>query len=62
MKDSVTLFLDHEIEDEDHKAINYKHIAETLAKDWGFYYTVTTNMEAVKDTFDTYIRIRSPKT
>jgi hypothetical protein len=51
IKDSITLLLDHPLGDNDNKMINYKHIAETLTKDWGFYYTTTTNLKKIKDQF-----------
>lgn len=51
VKDSVCLLLDHQVGFEDETGVNCKHIAETLAKDWGFYYTATTNLKKLKDEF-----------
>jgi len=51
VKDSLCLLLDHEISVDDQAGLNCKHIAETLAKDWGFYYTVTTNLKKLKTEF-----------
>lgn len=51
IKDTITLFLDHGVEDKDRKTINHQYIAKTLANDWGFFYTVTTNLEKLKTDF-----------
>jgi len=34
--------------------INLKVLAKTLLSDWGFYYTVTTNLKKVKDSLRSY--------
>jgi len=51
VKDSITLLIDHQVREGDEKGINSAHIARTLASDWGFYYTVTTNLRKVKTDF-----------
>ncbi len=51
VKDSVTLLLDNQIGESDEKSVNCRHIAETLAGDWGFYYTVTTNLRKIRNDF-----------
>lgn len=47
--DSVVLLREHEIGDSDSETINAQYISRLLAKDWGFYYTVTTNLRKIKD-------------
>ncbi|MFX0069036.1 MAG: hypothetical protein ACFFA1_06550 [Promethearchaeota archaeon] len=49
VKDTICLLLDHDIGDDDDDKINAKVIADTLSKDWGFYYTVTENLKRLKD-------------
>jgi len=45
-KDLVILFLKYDVsQDDDDSMINGKRIAKILSDDWGFYYTVTTNMD-----------------
>jgi hypothetical protein len=51
-KDSIDLtcvFLDHEVGDHDKETINAAVIAGLLSKDWGFYYTVTSNLKKIRD-------------
>ncbi|MFX0053608.1 MAG: hypothetical protein ACFFAD_01650 [Candidatus Hermodarchaeota archaeon] len=45
--DTTMLILAHEIGDTDENTINAGYIAEILSKEWGFYYTVTTNLKKV---------------
>jgi hypothetical protein len=53
VKDTVILLREHELGDEDNDTINMRYIAELLADDWGFYYTVTTNLKKTRDYVDT---------
>lgn len=48
VKDTIVLLREHKVGDHDHETINCKYIAELLSKDWGFYYTVATNLAKVK--------------
>ncbi len=48
VKDTMVLFKEHDIGANDSDTINIRYIAELLSKDWGFYYTVTTNLQKVK--------------
>ena len=41
------LLLEHEIGEDGKEIIDAKYIAKILAKDWGFYYTVTINLNKV---------------
>lgn len=58
LKDTAILLLEHEIGEKDSETINTKVITKTLSRDWGFYYTVTTNLEKLK----TFIPIYKPLT
>ncbi|MEM3732984.1 MAG: hypothetical protein QXK81_05690 [Candidatus Bathyarchaeia archaeon] len=48
IKDLMVLLLEHEVGESDKEVINVGYIAKILSKDWGFYYTVTTNLNKVK--------------
>lgn len=48
LKDTWLLLRAHEVGEEEKEMINAKYIAKILARDWGFYYTVTTNMDGIK--------------
>jgi hypothetical protein len=45
IKDSLVLLLEHPLDSQQSEAIDAEYIAKLLAGDWGFYYTVTTNLE-----------------
>jgi hypothetical protein len=47
--DTAVLLREHEVGASDKETVNAEYIAKLLAKDWGFYYTVTTNLSKVKD-------------
>jgi hypothetical protein len=49
LKDSVVLLREHEIGEVEKETVNAKYIAELLSNDWGFYFTVTTNLNKLKD-------------
>jgi len=49
VKDAMLLLRAHEISPQDEKnKINARFIAGKLASDWGFWYTVTTNLKGLK--------------
>ncbi len=49
LKDCLLLLLSHDVKEEtNEEAVNSSYIAELLADDWGFWYTVTTNLENIK--------------
>lgn len=49
VKDTVLLVVSHQISlQEEKNKINAKFISELLASDWGFWYTVTTNLNGLK--------------
>jgi hypothetical protein len=46
LKDTFVLFLEHEVRPgDDRETIDQDYIAKVLSDDWGFYYTVTQNLE-----------------
>src|SRR4030042_2028758 len=50
IKDSLSLLYAHELAEQDKEdAIDCAYIANLLAKDWGFWYTLTTNLEGIRD-------------
>jgi len=49
IKDTVVILREHEVGESDNETINAKYIAKVLSKDWGFYYTVTSNLKKVKN-------------
>jgi len=48
IKDVIVLLREHDIGEGEKEIINAKYIAELLSDDWGFYYTVTMNLNKVK--------------
>ncbi|MEM4474312.1 MAG: hypothetical protein QXY75_04995 [Candidatus Bathyarchaeia archaeon] len=50
IKDTIVLLLDHDVGETDSETINLKALTRAgLISDWGFYYTVTTNLQKVKE-------------
>jgi hypothetical protein len=54
LKDSAALIEGHDIGQNDNELINGARISKLLAKDWGFCYTVTTNLRKLKDRISIY--------
>ena len=49
LKDCLLLLLSHDVkENTDKEAINASYMAKLLAQDWGFWYTVTTNLQNIR--------------
>jgi hypothetical protein len=48
IKDSLVLLLEHPLGSDDSEAIDGAYISRILARDWGFYYTVTRNLEKLR--------------
>ncbi len=46
--DTIMLLLEHTLGDNDKEVINIKRIAEICGNDWGFWRTVTMNLEKVR--------------
>jgi hypothetical protein len=53
-KDAIILFMGHDVGKGDKETINSDYIADILSKDWGFYYTVSTNLNKFKDSLPKY--------
>ncbi|MBU2598405.1 MAG: hypothetical protein KKC53_04410 [Actinobacteria bacterium] len=49
IKDTSIMLLEHDVGDKEEETINMNYISKLLAKDWGYYYTVTTNLKKVKN-------------
>lgn len=50
VKDTVVLLLAHDVGDSDGNGeINGQYISRLLSADWGFWYTVTTNLEGLRE-------------
>jgi hypothetical protein len=49
LKDTMVLMLEHVVDDPSagRESIDGSYISDIMAKDWGFYYTFTTNMKKV---------------
>jgi hypothetical protein len=54
IKDVILLLRAHELGEHDKNVINVKYISDILSKDWGFYYTVTTNLNKIKSRLPLY--------
>jgi hypothetical protein len=54
IQDSIILLMEHDIGDSDKEQVNGSYVASTLAKEWGFYYTVTTNIGKVRQFLHDY--------
>ncbi|MGM0687719.1 MAG: hypothetical protein ACQET3_12165 [Promethearchaeati archaeon] len=52
--DTMVMFREHDVGASDEDMINIDYIAGILARDWGFYHTVTTNLQKVKDLLPDY--------
>lgn len=48
IKDVIVMLREHGIGEIDSESVNGPYIADILATDWGFYYTVTTNLSKVE--------------
>ena len=59
VKDIIILLREHELGESDNGAVNVRYIAKLLADDWGFYYTVTTNLKKTRDYADSLTMLNS---
>jgi len=59
-KDVIVLIRDHRVGDSDlPETINAKYMAQVLARDWGFWYTATTNLRKVRDACPIFSQLSS---
>jgi len=49
MIDVMILLREHRVGDGELETINVDYVSDTLSKDWGFYYTVTTNLGKTRE-------------
>jgi len=54
VQDTIILLREHDIGDSDKDEVNAAYVSSVLAKEWGFYYTVTTNLSKVKNFLQDY--------
>jgi hypothetical protein len=59
LKDSLVLLLEHPLDPANPDAIDAVYIARLLAGDWGFYYTVTQNLETLRSHVGDYGALES---
>jgi hypothetical protein len=59
LKDSIVLLREHPVGDGEVETINAAYIADLLSKDWGFYYTVTTNLKKILEFLPKYNALSS---
>ena len=48
IKDSIVLFLEHDVGEGDKETINLPRIVKIMSEDWGFYHTTTMNLNKIK--------------
>ena len=61
IKDMLILLAAHPVGDVDDETINGAYISALLAKDWGFYYTVTINLEKIQSGLGRYSDFFKPE-
>lgn len=54
IKDTIIMLLEHDIGEIEEETVNMNYISKLLSKDWGYYYTVTTNLKKVKSFLGEY--------
>jgi len=54
IQDTIILLSEHGVGSSDKEEINGNHVASVLGNEWGFYYTVTQNLNKVKEFLDKY--------
>ena len=54
IKDSIVLLRAHDLGSSGSEILNADYIAGLLSKDWGFYYTVTSNLKKMRDLMSGY--------
>ena len=57
IKDAIVVLREHEIGTSDKETINSDYISDLLSKDWGFWYTVTTNLGKLRAFLPEYERL-----
>jgi len=49
IKDTIIMLREHEVDANGKDVLDERYIAKLLSSDWGFYYTVTMNLQKVRD-------------
>jgi len=49
IKDIIILLREHDVGEEEKETVNINYIASLLSKDWGFWYTATTNLNKTRE-------------
>ena len=49
IKDTLVLLREHPVGTNENETVNGAYVAKILANDWGFWYTVTTNLQKVRE-------------
>jgi len=49
--DTIVMLREHDVGEGDKETINSDRVSGLLSDDWGFYYTVTTNLGKIKSAF-----------
>jgi len=49
IKDIIILLREHQVGEFEKETVNINYIARLLSKDWGFWYTVTLNLDKTKE-------------
>jgi hypothetical protein len=52
IKDTLVLLREHPVGTNENETVNGAYVAKILADDWGFWYTVTTNLQKVRGYVD----------
>lgn len=58
-KDVIVMLREHGIGESNDETVDAKYISKLLSKDWGFYYTSTTNLKNIKSSLPKYVQILS---
>jgi hypothetical protein len=59
IRDTIIMLREHQIQDGERESLNAGYVSKLLANDWGFYYTVTTNLNNVRSFLDKYEALTS---
>jgi len=60
VKDMILLMREHPVGQLDSETINLSRICDVLSSDWGFYYTVTTNLDKIAEYAKSLEDLREP--
>ena len=55
--DTIMLLREHGVNGDSPEAVDVQYLARLLSNDWGFYHTVTTNLQKIQDTLSKYAEL-----